>query len=42
MGTRLRDNGIDFLISDAVSIRIAWQGSKEVGGGPDMGAGSAS
>jgi hypothetical protein len=29
--TRLRDNGIDFLVSDTVWIRIAWRGSKEVG-----------
>jgi hypothetical protein len=35
--TRLRDNGIDFLISDTVSIRIAWRGSKEVGDGPGTG-----
>lgn len=35
--TRLRDNGIDFLISDTTSIRIAWRGSKEVGDGPDAG-----
>jgi hypothetical protein len=35
--TQLRDNGIDFLISDTVSIRIAWRGSKEVGDGPDAG-----
>lgn len=35
--TRLRDNGIDFLISDTASIRVAWRGSKEVGDGPDAG-----
>lgn len=29
--TQLRDNGIDFLVSDTVSIRVAWRGSKEVG-----------
>jgi hypothetical protein len=34
---RLRDNGIDFLISDTTSIRIAWRGSKEIGDGPDTG-----
>lgn len=35
--TQLRDNGIDFLVSDTVWIRIAWRGSKEVGDGPDAG-----
>jgi hypothetical protein len=35
--TQLRDNGIDFLISDTTSIRIAWRGSKEIGDGPDAG-----
>jgi hypothetical protein len=29
--TQLRDNGVDFLISDTVRIRVAWRGSKEVG-----------
>jgi hypothetical protein len=33
--TQLRDNGIDFLISDTASIRVAWRGSKEIGDGPD-------
>lgn len=28
--TQLRDDGIDFLISVTSSIRVAWQGSKEV------------
>ncbi len=28
--TRLRDNGIDFLISDSAFIRVAWSGSSEV------------
>lgn len=35
--TQLRDNGIDFLISDTASVRVAWRGSKEVGDGPDAG-----
>lgn len=35
--TRLRDNGVDFRISDTTSIRIAWRGSEEVGDGPDAG-----
>jgi hypothetical protein len=35
--TQLRNNGIDFLISDTTTIRIAWRGSKEVGDGPDAG-----
>ncbi|HEY2334435.1 MAG TPA: hypothetical protein VGH58_05470 [Solirubrobacterales bacterium] len=35
--TQLRDNGIDFLISDITTIRIAWRGSKEVGDGLDAG-----
>lgn len=35
--TQRRDNGIDFLISDTVWIRIAWRGSKEIGDGPDAG-----
>lgn len=30
-GARLRDHGIDFLVSDGVRIRIAWRGSEEVG-----------
>ncbi len=34
---QLRDNGVDFLVSDTVSIRVAWRGSKEVGDGPDAG-----
>jgi hypothetical protein len=34
---QLRDNGIDFLISETTSIRIAWRGSKEIGDGPDAG-----
>jgi hypothetical protein len=33
--TQLRDNGIDFLISETASIRIAWRGSEEIGDGPD-------
>ncbi len=28
--TQLRDNGIDFLISETASIRVAWSGSTEV------------
>jgi hypothetical protein len=35
--TQLRDNGIDFLISETASIRIAWRGSEEIGDGPDAG-----
>jgi hypothetical protein len=36
--TQLRDNGIDFLISDTAWIRIAWRDSKEVGNShPDAG-----
>lgn len=35
--TQLRDNGIDFLISETASIRVAWRGSKEIGDGPDAG-----
>lgn len=35
--TQLRDDGIDFLISETTSIRVAWRGSKEVGDGPDPG-----
>ncbi len=27
----LRDHGIDFRLSDAVLIRVAWRGSSEVG-----------
>lgn len=34
---QLRDNGIDFLISETASIRIAWRGSEEIGDGPDAG-----
>jgi hypothetical protein len=34
---QLRDNGIDFLVSDTISIRVAWRGSKEIGDGPDPG-----
>ena len=35
--TQLRDNGIDFLISETALIRIAWRGSEEIGDGPDAG-----
>jgi hypothetical protein len=35
--TQLRDDGIDFLISETASIRIAWRGSEEIGDGPDAG-----
>jgi hypothetical protein len=34
---QLRDNGIDFLVSDTISIGVAWRGSKEIGDGPDPG-----
>ena len=30
--TQLRDNGIDFLVSDTVSIRVAWPGSNDLAG----------
>lgn len=34
---RLRDHGLDFLVAEGVSIRVAWRGSTEVGDGPDAG-----
>ena len=35
---RLRDHGLDFLVAEGVSIRVAWRGSSEVGEGPDAGS----